>query len=670
MGLEAALLSLTGLTVGDAFGQSFYVSNPKTWIDQQILPAAPWHWTDDTQIALSVVEELRQRGWIDQDYLARRMAWRYTTDPARGYGRITHQALDRIAQGEYFRTVSRSVYDGGSYGSSGAARTAPLGAFFAESPAKAAREAPLAAAITHAHPESLAGAQAVAVAAAIAANPHHPVRSEFLREILAHVPASRVRQAIQKVIDIPGDDLAGCLRYLAGDDFSTAQTAIPFALWCAAHHLDNYKEALWQTVAGMGMRDTTCAIVGGIVAVACGQVPADWAACREPLPDSALLAEIDHPWETRDKDQAPAVPKKPDVHKSGDAGSPISIRVDPLTGLPNLLGLLDWVEMRIEMPEGSPFSLVIVQLVPLWDVNRSAGRTAGDNLIRDCSKALQEAGFGPVFRTGGDKFVVFLQDQSQAIEKARQISQRMDQPGCRLPRTALVHFPFKQEAIGGRLIACLVEALRDLHYQNNDGVPREFEAPVIRAMPDFSWMMVDMVDQMRRMGQIVDQADRLAQTDVISQLPNLRMAMTTLEAALKQANENSEPLAILMFDGDNLRQYNEISYEAGDEAIRLLGTTLKGQLRQTDTLARWRTGDEFLIILPDTARTEAEHIGNRICTAVSQASRSWLFPTTISGGLAVYPQQGPTLQDLLQAAEKGLKAAKEAGKNRVVTGEG
>src|SRR5512133_2491990 len=130
MSLEHAVLSLSGLSVGDAFGQSLYHPEVGYDVKQKKLPPGPWMWTDDTQTALSVVEELRQRSWIDQDYLARRMAWRYSTDPGRGYGTTTRKVLNQIAQGEYFRTISRSIYNGGSYGCSGVSRVVPLGAYY------------------------------------------------------------------------------------------------------------------------------------------------------------------------------------------------------------------------------------------------------------------------------------------------------------------------------------------------------------------------------------------------------------------------------------------------------------------------------------------------------------------------------------------------------------
>ena len=65
----------------------------------------------------------------------------------------------------------------------------------------------------------------------------------------------------------------------------TAPDTVPFALWCAARHLDQFEEALWATVSGLGDRDTTCAIVGGVVALAVGPsgLPPAWVAAREPL---------------------------------------------------------------------------------------------------------------------------------------------------------------------------------------------------------------------------------------------------------------------------------------------------------------------------------------------------------------------------------------------------
>jgi ADP-ribosylglycohydrolase len=66
----------------------------------------------------------------------------------------------------------------------------------------------------------------------------------------------------------------------------TAPDTVPFALWCAARHLGSYEDALWATVSGLGDRDTTCAIVGGIVVMSAGvrSIPAEWLEHREQIP--------------------------------------------------------------------------------------------------------------------------------------------------------------------------------------------------------------------------------------------------------------------------------------------------------------------------------------------------------------------------------------------------
>ena len=284
MPTEDALLALAGLSTGDAFGQSLFIPDAIEYIRRRELPTPPWRWTDDTQISLSVVEELRYRGWIDQDALARRLAWRYSTDPVRGYGGQTHQIMERIAHGEYFRSVTRSVKDGGSYGSAASARAAPLGAYFSGNPGRASREARLAAGITHAHLEGLAGAQAVAVAAALISEKTALKGSDLLLEVLKYIPDGEVSRRIAAVSEIPPSGYQDAVRHFrAGPDHST-MTTVPFSLWVATNYADNFAEALWRTVAALGVRDTTCAIVGSLVALSSRHIAEEWILRREPLP--------------------------------------------------------------------------------------------------------------------------------------------------------------------------------------------------------------------------------------------------------------------------------------------------------------------------------------------------------------------------------------------------
>ncbi|HEV7282690.1 MAG TPA: ADP-ribosylglycohydrolase family protein [Pirellulaceae bacterium] len=291
--LARATESLAGLSVGDAIGQCTFdaaLGQQVDVSDPDSLPPGPWRWTDDTEMALSVVESLSCRGRIDQSFLARRFAERYSYD--RAYGPAMHRALGRIREGESWSSVAPSLFDGqGSYGNGAAMRSAPVGAFFAGNDEAVVREAGLSAETTHAHPEGVAGAVAVACAAAFAiesrASGAKPSHALFLDRVIEFTPASEVRrrlaiaQAMETVrsIQFPA-------RTLGGGREMAAFGTVPFALWCAAQSLDDFQQAIRLGITGGIDRDTVCAIVGGVVACYVGSrgIPAEWLQRREPLP--------------------------------------------------------------------------------------------------------------------------------------------------------------------------------------------------------------------------------------------------------------------------------------------------------------------------------------------------------------------------------------------------
>jgi ADP-ribosylglycohydrolase len=176
-------------------------------------------------------------------------------------------------------------------------RVAPIGGYFAHDLDRVIDEARLSAAVTHAHEDGQAGAIAVALAAAVAWRMHHGamVRTahEFFTEVLAGTPSGPTRDGIQRAAALPiASDVATAVAALGNGSRVVASDTVPFSLWCAARHLNDFAEALWTTVAGLGDRDTTCAIVGGIVALSVGNDGVSQALrdAREPL--DALLDEV------------------------------------------------------------------------------------------------------------------------------------------------------------------------------------------------------------------------------------------------------------------------------------------------------------------------------------------------------------------------------------------
>ncbi|MFJ4847194.1 MULTISPECIES: ADP-ribosylglycohydrolase family protein [unclassified Streptomyces] len=289
-----ARASLDGLVMGDAFGDSWFTRSDESpeeqWAARETRPA-PWLWTDDSATAFVLFAHLTAHGEVRPDDLARELAAEYERDPARKYGGSMHAVLRRIGDGEDFRAVTTGQFDGqGSYGNGAAMRVAPLGAWFRDDPAEAARQARLSALTTHAHPEAVAGAEAVAVAAALAAagdGQDAPPRDEFLREVASHLPDSDVRSGLLVAARFPGHTSVRHAASVLGSGMQmSGPDTVPFALWSAAGHLDDLPEALWQTVAGWGDRDTTCAIAGGVVAARTGTsgLPAGWIEAREDIP--------------------------------------------------------------------------------------------------------------------------------------------------------------------------------------------------------------------------------------------------------------------------------------------------------------------------------------------------------------------------------------------------
>jgi ADP-ribosylglycohydrolase len=287
--MERVRLALEGLSVGDALGERFFDPDCVAFLlPRRKVPPGPWPYTDDTEMALGIVEVLDRCGGIDSDELAQVFAERYRRDPFRGYGGMAHRILTEIGRGESWKVVSRRAFGGeGSMGNGAAMRVAPVGAYFADDLEAVAAQAEASAVVTHAHPEGRAGAIAVALAAAGASRIRERGEALDLLELaLRGTPAGRTREGIERAraisIDAPVTEV---VRVLGNGSHVIASDTVPFALWCASRHLRSYPDAFWATVSGLGDRDTTCAIVGGIVALASGResIPRDWIFSREPL---------------------------------------------------------------------------------------------------------------------------------------------------------------------------------------------------------------------------------------------------------------------------------------------------------------------------------------------------------------------------------------------------
>ncbi|MFG3094033.1 ADP-ribosylglycohydrolase family protein [Streptomyces sp. NPDC048202] len=285
--LERALSSLRGLAVGDALGSQFFVPVNHPLLKRRELPAGLWQWTDDTEMACSVVSVLAAHQMVHQDELAHSFAAHHDFD--RGYGPAVNRLLRLVREGADWRELAAQLFEGrGSWGNGAAMRIAPLGAWYADDPEQATHQAEISAYTTHQHREAVAGAMAVAAAAALAAARGGPPSPEDLLDgVIALVPRSAVGAGLRRARDmLDYGDAATVAAVLGCGRRTSAHDTVPFALWSAARSLGDFERAFWTTAQVGGDVDTTCAIVGGVLASgAAGAPPAAWAERTEPLPE-------------------------------------------------------------------------------------------------------------------------------------------------------------------------------------------------------------------------------------------------------------------------------------------------------------------------------------------------------------------------------------------------
>ncbi len=288
--LQLARLALEGLSVGDAFGEQLLHCGPQTRaiaLDHRTAPVGrKWMWTDDTAMALSIVEVLHACDGIDAERLARSFAERHDRDSGRGYGGGAHQVLDMIHAGMPHRIAARVLFDGqGSCGNGGGMRATPIGAYFAGDLDAVVVHAARSAEPTHAHADGVAGAIAIAVASACVFAGERDPRA-LIEAVVAHTPRGETRAGLQHSLGMLAAEPITVAAVLGNGSRVLAADTVPFAVWCAATHLADYAGALWACASVGGDIDTTCAMVGGIVvgAVGLAGIPPEWHASREPLP--------------------------------------------------------------------------------------------------------------------------------------------------------------------------------------------------------------------------------------------------------------------------------------------------------------------------------------------------------------------------------------------------
>jgi diguanylate cyclase (GGDEF)-like protein len=158
-------------------------------------------------------------------------------------------------------------------------------------------------------------------------------------------------------------------------------------------------------------------------------------------------------------------------------------------------------------------------------------------------------------------------------------------------------------------------------------------------------------------------------TDLLTGLPNRRAMVERVNGELGRSDRNHASPALLMVDVDHFKQVNDsYGHETGDQVLQSLANTLRSTVRAYDTCARWG-GEEFLVLLPETAMADAVGVGEKLRRAAQQRPEGEPLPgITLSIGVAVH-RQGETPAAVLRRADDAKYEAKRQGRNRVVAAE-
>lgn len=191
---------------------------------------------------------------------------------------------------------------------------------------------------------------------------------------------------------------------------------------------------------------------------------------------------------------------------------------------------------------------------------------------------------------------------------------------------------------------------------------KEVEKDLRRAMDRLQTQLIEI-------GTLQSQLREQAIRDALTNVFNRRYLEETLERELARAEREGYPLCVIMMDLDYFKEVNDTyGHEAGDVVLRTLAETVKRQSRHGDFVCRYG-GEEFVLVMPnigiEKARQRAEELHLTI-NSLNIPYGVFNLTTTISMGVATYPEHGKSKEELLRAADRAMYIAKNTGRNRVV----
>lgn len=167
--------------------------------------------------------------------------------------------------------------------------------------------------------------------------------------------------------------------------------------------------------------------------------------------------------------------------------------------------------------------------------------------------------------------------------------------------------------------------------------------------------------------RVENELHALATTDTLTGLNNRRRLLEIADYELLRTGRSNSPLSVIMCDIDHFKHINDkFGHASGDQVLVQVTGLMQKSIRQQDTLCRWG-GEEFVILLPETAMQEAVSIAERMRLSIAEVGDTpqALTPVTITLGVAQW-RSSETIQECIDRADEAMYIGKRAGRNRTV----
>lgn len=367
--------------------------------------------------------------------------------------------------------------------------------------------------------------------------------------------------------------------------------------------------------------------------------------------------------------------------------------VDPLTGLPQRLRCLEWFEVDDNAwSSGRNRALLLLDLDVFRRVNEAHGRAAGDGMLAAIAARLRAVARPGdlLFRFELEEFAAILErdTREEIVRDAEAMRQAVgateyDHAGTRLGVTAsgglafLRSSGFRYGALHQAETAMYMAKIvgRDTLVLHDDVRRLALESGATLELSDLSEQadaakrrLVGMADRMNQ--RLLEAARREANVDALTKAHNRRYFDDRFERDIERSRRELRPLSLAFLDIDDFRVFNnKYGHPTGDLVLRRFAEIVKENIRDSDWLARYG-GEEFCLVMP-IAGDGAYQVAERIRRAVARDQMTSLdgrpITVTVSIGLVAFdPARDASPQLLVQRASKANRAAKDAGKNRVV----